>query len=133
MLPATVYDPEVEPDAQLWLALDEQSRITLAETFHRRAKTKLPSVKAHAVMHAIVENQVAMKLEPIVRAVQRLLNQGLSRHDAIHAVGSVLAEHLHEQITTEDEDSAEISTSRYMARVERLDAKDWLAKCAGDA
>ena len=135
MLPVSTYNPEIEPSGPSWLALDEQERIALAEVFHRRANIELPNVKAHAVIHAIVENQIALKIGSVVRAVPRLMKQGLSRHDAIHAVASVLAEHLHDQSNTEIEDSSEISNSRYEASVERLNAKEWLAKYggAGDA
>ena len=31
------YDPLVAPDAQGWLALDEQDRIHLAQDYHERA------------------------------------------------------------------------------------------------
>ena len=135
MLPLPTYNPEIEPTGPSWLALDEQERIALTERFHRRANIELPDVKAHAVIHAIVENQIALKVGSVVRAVPRLVKQGLSRHDAIHAVASVLAEHLHEQANAEIEDSAEVSNARYEASVERLNAKEWLAKygAAGDA
>jgi predicted transcriptional regulator len=100
----------------------------LAEKFHRRAKVELPSVTAHAALHAIVENQLALGLGCVVRAAPRLVSQDLSRHDAIHAVASVLAEHLHEQATAQAPDTAEVVQARYEAAVERLNAKDWLAK-----
>ena len=128
MPPALKYDPDIEPNAQSWLALDEQERITLAETFHRRAKIELPNTKGHAVFHAIVENQIALKMVSVVRAMPRLMKQGLSRHDAVHAVASVLAEHLHDQANATTEDSAAVSNARYEAEVERLNAKDWFAK-----
>lgn len=125
-LPA--YDPEIQPNAEAWLELDEQERIALAETFHRRARIKLPNVNAHATFHAIVENQIALGLECVVLAVPRLVKQGLSRHDAIHAIASVLAEHLYEQANSKTEDMPEVVQARYDAAVERLNAKEWLAK-----
>jgi hypothetical protein len=125
-LPA--YDPEVQPSAEAWLQLDEQERIALAESYHRREKIELPNVTAHAVFHAIVENQVALGLDCVVRAVPRLVKQGLSRHDAIHAVASVLADHLYEQANSKTEDTAEVAQARYNSAVERLTAKEWLAK-----
>ena len=42
----------------------------------------------------IVENQLAEHLPSVEAALQRLLVEGLDRHDALHAVASVLAEHL---------------------------------------
>ena len=126
--PLPSYDPEIAPNAKSWLALDEQERITLAEEFHLRAKAELPSVKAHTAFHATIENQIALGLAPVVRAIPRLMNQGLSRHDAIHAVASVLADHLYEQANAKKEDAAEVVQARYDAEVERLNAKDWWAK-----
>jgi hypothetical protein len=125
-LPA--YDPEIQPNAEAWLELDEQERISLAEIFHRRAKIDVPNVKAHAVFHAIVENQCALGVESVVRAIPRLIKQGLSRHDAVHAIASVLADHLYEQASTKTEDTAEVVQARYDSAVERLTAKEWLAK-----
>ena len=122
------YDPEIQPNAEAWLALDEQKRISLAERYHRHAKVQLPSVKAHAALHAFIENQIAMELEAVVRAVPRLVKQGLSRHDAIHAIASVLADHLYEQASAKSEDSADVVQARYDAEVERLNANEWRAK-----
>jgi hypothetical protein len=42
------------------------------------------------VFHVIVENQAAQGLEtPVRRTLARLQAEGLSRHDAVHAVGSI--------------------------------------------
>jgi hypothetical protein len=122
------YDPEAQPDAEAWLTLSEQERISAAEKFHRDAMEDLPNLTAHAVFHVIIENQFAMGLGPVLRALPRLVKQGLSRHDAIHAVGHVLAGHLHEQANAKTQDSVEVAQARYDAAVERLNAKDWLAK-----
>lgn len=121
----THYDPEVRPDPAQWLALDEQERIRLVEAHHRGARIKLPNVKVHAAFHAIVENQVAEGLEPVVQAMARLATEGLSRHDAIHAIGSVLAEHLFETMKSKDQDVLEAAQSRYNSAVGRLTARSW--------
>ena len=71
--------------------MDEAERIRLVEHYHRTARIKLPSVKAHSTFHVIVENQLAENVEPVVRAMNRLTNEGLTRHDALHAIASVLA------------------------------------------
>ena len=121
----THYDPEVEPDSAKWLALDEQERLRLAESHHRAARVKLPNVKAHAAFHVIVENQIAEGLEPVVRAMARLMKQGLSRHDALHAVGSVVANYFFEAMKTEDQEFCNSVQARYNAELERLTAEDW--------
>jgi hypothetical protein len=119
------YDPEVPPNAAEWLALDEGERIQLAEAHHRAARVQLPNLKAHAAFHAIVENQIAVGLEPVIRAMERLNKEGLSRHDALHAIGSVLAEHLTDAMNENEEDDANTGQARYNAAVERLSAKEW--------
>ena len=121
------YDPETQPEPAAWLALDEQERIELAAQFHRRARIKLPNVTAHAVFHAVVESQVAEGLPSVTRAIERLVSQGLSRHEAIHAIGAALAEHLHEAMSAEVADTPDVLQKRYDAAVERLSAKAWRA------
>ncbi|NPT43893.1 hypothetical protein GNZ12_21805 [Paraburkholderia sp. 1N] len=119
------YNPERVPESESWLDLDEQERILLIETWHRVARIKLPNVTAHAALHAIVENQIAIDLEPVVRAMDRLRKEGLTRHDAIHAIGSAVAEHLFGMLKANQNDDAAVSQARYYAAVERLTAVSW--------
>jgi Domain of unknown function (DUF1841) len=91
------YDPLEAPNPEEWLELDEQERIDLVRDYHRRAGIHLPNEKLHATLHAIVEAQIALGEEtPAGRIAQRLISEGLDRHDAIHAIGMVLAEHLYD-------------------------------------
>ena len=115
------YEPERMPDAVEWLALDEQERIFLVEEYHRKAQIKLPDIKIHATIQAVVENQIAEGHEPVIRAMSRLTSSGLSRHDALHAVGSVLAEHLFELFKGDATSTNPMAS--YDAAVERLTAK----------
>ncbi|HEU0276774.1 MAG TPA: hypothetical protein VFQ95_02990 [Rhodanobacteraceae bacterium] len=120
------YDPEQTPDAAEWLSLDEQERIELAEAYHRKARVEVPRIKIHAVIHAVVENQIAEGHDPVIRAMSRLRAAGLSRHEALHAVGSVLAEHL---FTLPRDGSPSPGTppmAAYDAAIERLTAESWL-------
>ena len=119
------YNPERGPEPESWLELDEQERILLIEAWHRVARIKLPNVTAHAALHVIVENQIALDLEPVVRAMDRLRKQGLTRHDAIHAIGSVVAENLFGILKADQNDDAAASQARYYAAVERLTAVSW--------
>ena len=117
------YDPEYSPNPEQWLALDEQVRVDLAEEHHRIARIKLPNLKVHAALLAIVENQIAQNLESVVRAMTRLTAGGLSRHEAIHAIASVLAEHIYE--LSDSAVNENNSASIYNAAIERLTAKSW--------
>jgi hypothetical protein len=117
------YDPDRAPNAEQWLALDEQERIRLAEEHHRRARTKLPNLKVHALFHAVVENQLAENLEPAVRAMARLTAEGLTRHEALHAIASVVAELLY-ALSNGKVDAGDAQAT-YNAAVERLTARNW--------
>src|SRR5262245_66603327 len=73
------------------LQLDEQARIDLAIAYHRRYHLQMgQDPKLHGAVHAIVENQVALGDVTVVPALARLMREGLDRHDAVHAIGSVL-------------------------------------------
>ncbi len=117
------YDPAKAPDTKAWLQLDEAKRTLLVENYHRTHGSELPSLRVHAVMHTIIENQLAENDEAVVRALARLVRQGLARHDAIHAIASVLAEHIFDRLKAAD--GPESANARYHAQVERLDATQW--------
>lgn len=119
---AISYDPKDAPAAQQWLDLAETDRIKLIERYHRRAKIKVPSIAAHCAVHAIVENQLALKLDFVVAALERLVTQGLTRHDAIHAIGSQVAELFFDVSRDDHDDDGHVTYARYRATVERLSA-----------
>ncbi|MEW6368064.1 MAG: hypothetical protein AB1714_25840 [Acidobacteriota bacterium] len=120
------YDPEVAPDPGEWLALDEGDRIHQAGAYHRDAGIDLPNTKVHAAIHTIVENQIAEGLDCTVRAMARLMKEGLSRHDALHAIGCVVTEHMHKALRAKDEGRAKsLLRERIEAEVDRLTARRW--------
>ena len=118
------YDPLHAPDPAEWLETDEDGRIILVRDYHRRAKVKLPNARVHATIHVVVERQIALGDElPVRRTVARLQAEGLDRHEAIHAVGLVLAEHMYDLMTTGPQ---ETDPNRfYSAALEKLTAEDW--------
>jgi hypothetical protein len=93
------YDPTFPPDPDAWLQLDEAERIEAVLRYHKRAGMRGGNRRAHAAFHTIVENQIAEGLRSACDAMDRLQQEGLDRHDAIHAVGSVLAGHIHGALT----------------------------------
>lgn len=123
----THYDPNIAPDGRAWLALPELERIRLAQNYHVAARLKIPGMKAHAALHAAVENQIATGYGPSKRAVARLQSEGLSRHDAVHAIASVIATFIHElQRERSDEQQASFQ-SRMAEEIESLHAENWLS------
>jgi hypothetical protein len=94
------YDPLKAPNPAAWLAMDEGDRIMVVEKYHRREKISLPNHRLHAAIHAIVENQIAEgAVVPAKETLARLMAEGLDRHDAVHAIGMVLSEHMHKMLT----------------------------------
>jgi hypothetical protein len=119
------YDPERAIDAEEWIALDEGERQYLVESYHRKKRIKMPNLRAHAVIHVVVENQVALGNEiPVQQTLARLMQEGLGRHDAIHAIGSILAGHMFDLIK-HGAKSPGISAD-YFRQLEELSAKGWL-------
>ncbi len=96
----TQYDPTRDPDATEWLAMDESARMLLVQDYHRKARIRLPNDRLHAMFHTVVENQLAGAGDAEPReTLNRLMSEGLDRHDAVHAMGSVLAVHMHRLMT----------------------------------
>jgi hypothetical protein len=120
------YDPETSPPPTEWLGADEGDRIALVVSYHRRKKIKLPNLQLHAAVHVVVENQLALGEEVVVRTLARLQGEDLNRHDAIHAIGSVLAEDLY-TLMQESAGSTGETYLRYLERLQRLTAKNWRA------
>ncbi len=95
------YDPQSQMDPEAW-ALDETERIGCVSEYHRRQKIHNPD----DTIQVIVKNQVALGDKYPARFVlSRLISegldrQGLDRHEAVHAIGSVLAEQLLTRLST---------------------------------
>jgi hypothetical protein len=127
------YDPLIEPDPEEWLALDEQERINLVEAYHESAGIDVPNITVHAIFHAVVENQIAEgDALPVKRVAQRLMSEGLDRHEAIHAIGYVLANHMNDLMRevrsnspSDDRTLPPDPNARYYAELERLTADEW--------
>jgi hypothetical protein len=93
------YDPEASGPAADWLQIDEGERIELVSSYHRGRKISLPNAQLHAVIHVVVENQVAR---------------------------SVLAADLYELMQDTSEATGD-AYRRYLERLQKLTAKNWHA------
>ena len=119
------YDPHDEPGAG-WLELDEQDRADLVEAYHAETGDEAENPTLHAMIHVVVENQVATGDERVVAAFDRLQEEGLDRHDAVHAIGSVLIDQIWRAGHAGRED--QISPDDYYDKLAKLTARSWRAQ-----
>lgn len=114
------------------MAHSEEERLDLVRRFHER-EGELPedaNAELHAVCHVTVENQVALGDEtPVADTLDRLVDEGLNRHDAIHAIAGVFMEHLWKRQKALDEGRAtpgdSTLTEDYFEDVKTLTAQQW--------
>ena len=113
------------------MALAESGRIRLVERYHRPAGVKVKGLgeRVHALFHAVIENQVALANPAAApRALQRLQQEGLTRHEALHAIGAVLARHIGH--ARPPGGGAGDARGRYAADLEGLSADSWRQRFA---
>jgi hypothetical protein len=118
------YDPHEDIDSDAWLALDESEREQLVVRYHRRQRIRLPNETVHALVHVMVENQVALGDSfPVREVLLRLMSEGLDRHEAVHAIGSVLSSTLFTAMREKDADRD--LNSDYIEKLKSLSAESW--------
>lgn len=92
------YDADRAPEPRAWKDATQEERLRAVEAHHRALTLPhppTPKARVHAALHIVVEDQLAAAAPPEVRrAVERLVAAGLTRHDALHAVGRVAADAL---------------------------------------
>ena len=120
------YNPLVQPNPKRWLRTGESERLQLALDYHQTVGTELPNERIHAAIHVVVENQVAMgDATPVEKTLGRLFSEGLDRHNAIHAIGTVLARHLWELLSGDEIVTTDLSET-YFEGVRNLTAQKWM-------
>ena len=119
------YDADRKPNHNAWLGLDEDTKIDLVVAYHRRRHPRTPQIRLHATFHTIVENQLAANEPVVVETLERLRNEGLSRHDAVHAIGSVLAARLYDALKREQPDAGQDLNEAYAIELRKLTAESW--------
>jgi hypothetical protein len=118
------YEAIEQPDPEIWLELDETERIDLVTDYHRRIGVQLETPELHAMAHVVVENQVALgEATPVPETLERLMDEGLDRHEAVHAIGSILMEIVFDAVHKPD-DGVDIN-ARYNQGLPLLTAADW--------
>jgi hypothetical protein len=119
----TPYEPDHAPEAVAWLALDESERIERITAYHAAAGITPPNARLHAALHAVVENQIAGEMAAVAETVARLGTEGLTRHEALHAVGSVLVAHLTARTGRRGKGRAAVDD--YFRELHSLTAEGW--------
>lgn len=92
------YDPNQQPDAKKWLELDESERLDSVGAYHKKKKIKLSNVEGHAAAHTVIETFIANGREAVLQTCDRLIADGLDRHEAIHAICFVFMQLMHESL-----------------------------------
>lgn len=119
------YNPNNAVNNVNWLALDETIKIKLVQDFHLDLALDLSddALKVHSLIHVIVENQLTTGVGVANETVEKLMRQGLERHESIHAIGAIISEDIFNVMKG---DSIEFSFKKYRRKLEKLTAKRWL-------
>jgi hypothetical protein len=125
------YDPDAGPEPSAWLELDRGERIDAVRAWRRREGVEVSNERMFAAMLATAETQVARGDEmPVAATLRRLMDQGMTRREAIHAITTILAE------TTYDAFYGETSPSdpnaAYFTELEHLTPESWRTRFDDD-
>lgn len=115
------YDPEVAPDPVEWLAATEADRLAAVRRHHHSAEHDPGSPQLHAAIHVAVETQLAERHPAVTDAMSRLIADGLRRHEALHAIGSVVAAEMFDIVKSKRTHDPEA----YSRRLQHLTAAAW--------
>jgi len=119
-----IYDPYQPLDPYEWLEIPEMDRNALVQDYHQGTEEELPNPTLHAAIHVTIENQIALGDEiPVKAKLLKLMREGLDRHEALHAIGSVLAEHIYNMLSHETSEGD--PNVRYYQALKALTAKSW--------
>lgn len=104
--------------------MDESQRVHLAEDYHRHTGIRPPNARMHAIFHVIVENQAALGGEiPVRGTLERLMGEGLDRHEAIHVIASVLSGHVFD--IARGKPARPDANAAYFAALRKLAVESW--------
>ena len=101
--------------------MEDAEKLLLIEEYHDRLGTQIPIRDVHVSLHGIAENQLAMGIPQVGLALDRLMAQGLDRHQALHAISTVIMEYLYGKLSDGADENA------YIRQIEGLTADKWWA------
>lgn len=118
------YKPSKAPDPDLWLSLDADERINMVQAYHKDIGDDVSEDQKamHSLLHIVVENQIAEGEVAVAETVNRLVRQGLSRHESIHAVAAIVCEDIYDIFQNED---TYFDIKKYRRKLQKLTAKRW--------
>ena len=117
------YNPLKTPNPEEWLALGEDERILLVREFHESLEElEEEALNLHATFHVIVENQIAENVQFIPETIEKLIRQGLDRHDAVHAIAAIISEDVFDLLKGNKQ---EFCAKQYRRKLEKITAKRW--------
>jgi len=120
------YDANRAPDGDSWRALSEREQLACVARYHNHVLSDRelpPSLSRHAGLHVIVESQMATGTPAgACAALERLMAEEVSRHDAIHAIGWLAAEHMKRAV----EAQVPVDADLYANDLENLTVRKWL-------
>ena len=120
------YDPQKAPDPGQWLDLSEDAQIRIVREYHHSGAPGLLKEELHAALHVMIENQLALKEKPVRDTMDRLGRDGLDRHDSIHAIGTVLMEHMYDTVHRGSHGAN--TKEMYYQDLAHLSASEWSEK-----
>jgi hypothetical protein len=124
------YRADRSPEPEFWERLSEDEQIDAIVSHHRIRSIKLPDQILHATAHLMVEQQLASGEAPhVVATCERLIREGLTRHDAIHAIAWVLTILINEAAAGEIKENLK---PVFEARLEQLTEESWYAAFEDD-
>jgi hypothetical protein len=115
------YDADREPKAETWLQLDESERLDAVLSSHKGMGLKGDRAKLHAVAHTVIENQLAEGHPDARGALDRLMAEGLTRHEAVHAIGIPFSE----QMLNTLKNNRPFDPEEYKRALGKLTAASW--------
>ena len=104
----------------MWLDLSEDERVALVLQHHESDETSDDHLRMHAIVHSGIETQLAEGNPSTRAALERMLEAGLDRHEAVHAVGGVLASHIYHTL-----EGNPFDCKKYHRDLDGLSADTW--------
>jgi hypothetical protein len=125
------YRADRDPQPQEWLGRLELERIEEVERYHRltvAAEELPPKLKLHATLHVLVENQLAMDdPQEAAMALSRLRREGMSRHQAVHAMGWLVSRYMDDAASKK----SAIDRTGYCRELKGFGIQRWLELAQG--